>query len=487
MVEKQEIPEYDFFVIGGGSGGLSAAKQAATIGAKVGLADFVVPTPIGTKWGIGGTCVNVGCIPKKMMHYAGSMYEQLENYEKFGYPNPIEKQHVWQTMVGNVQMYIKKLNFGYKSQLRSTKVDYFNSYATLVDKNTISLKSTSGEEKFIKAQQILIAVGGRPKYPGVPGDKECCITSDDLFSLKKSPGKSLVIGASYIALECGGFLAALGYDTSIMVRSVLLRGFDQDMAQRIGDYMVERKVNFINKAIPTKFTKQENGKILVEYEQEGKKITDEYDTVLLAIGRECNLKAINADNLGLEISKSGKLITNEAEQTNISNIYSIGDCAEGRPELTPPAIMAGKLLAQRLFDDSKKLMNYKNVATTVFTPLEYGAIGYTEEDAIKTFGEENITTYHSEFTPLEWNFDLMKGETSYLKIVCNNKKQDEVVGFHIVSPNAGEVIQGIAVAMNIGLKKADLDNTVGIHPTVAEEFTTVSGIKGVDDGKKSGC
>lgn len=485
MVSKNSY-DYDLFVIGGGSGGLAASKEAASLGMKVGLADFVKPTPIGTKWGLGGTCVNVGCIPKKLMHHSGLMYEQLEYLEKYGYPHKIEKEHIWDLMVKNVQSYIKKLNFGYKSQLRTKNVNYYNAYAKFVDDHTIQLTDDKGKEQNITAEYILIATGGRPKYDNVPGCKECCITSDDLFSLKKPPGKTLVIGASYIALECGGFLSALGYETSIMVRSILLRGFDQDMANRIGEYMKCRHCRFIDKASPLSFSKNENGKITVEYLQIDEKITEEFDTVLLAIGRFVDPKAINADKIGLNIEKNGKIIVDGNETTNISNIYSIGDCAEGRPELTPPAIMAGKLLAKRLFDGSSKQMNYRNIATTVFTPIEYGAVGYSEEDAINTFGRDEVTVYHSEFVPLEWNFDMLRGETGYLKIIVK-KEDNKVIGFHILAPNAGEITQGISAAINAGITKEQLDGTVGIHPTVAEEITTCLSIKGEDDGKKEGC
>lgn len=477
---------YDLFVIGGGSGGLSASKEAAELGRKVGLADFVVPTPIGTKWGLGGTCVNVGCIPKKLMHHSGLMYEQLEIFEKYGYPNKINHEFIWSNLVDNVQTYIRKLNFGYRSQLRAKNVKYYNSYATLKDKNTIILKNSQGIEETVTSDHIIIATGGRPNYNDIPGAKDNCITSDDLFSLKNSPGKTLIVGASYIALECGGFLRSLGFDVSIMVRSILLRGFDQDFASKIGDYMAKRGTNFIYDSAPTKFWKTTEGKVGVEYSQSEDIKKDEFDTVILAIGRYVDSKKINADSIGVKLSKNGKIIVNENDQTNIDNIYAIGDCAEGRPELTPPAIMAGKLLSRRLFNDSKLLMNYKNVATTIFTPLEYGAVGYTEEDAINTFGKDNIKTFHSEFTPLEWQFDLMRGETGYLKIIVDTNT-DKVIGFHILSPNAGEITQGISAAINAGITKEQLDLTVGIHPTVAEEFTTCFAVKGVDDGMKEGC
>lgn len=485
MVESNEF-NYDLFVIGGGSGGLAASKEAASLGYKVALADYVVPTPIGTKWGLGGTCVNVGCIPKKLMHHVGLVYEDLDHFEFYGYPEVPKKQHIWERMVQNVQTYIKKLNFGYKAQLRSNNVKYYNCFASLIDKHKVELKNDKGEVEVITANKILIATGGRPNYNDIPGSKETCITSDDLFSLKKAPGRTLVVGASYIALECGGFLSSLGYETTIMVRSILLRGFDQDMASRIGQYMEKRGTRFIHQATPEKFWKTEKGRIGVEYIQDGEKKVDEYDTVLLAIGRYVDSKKINADKIGLSLAKNGKLIVNEKDQTNIDNIYAIGDCAEGRPELTPPAIMAGKLLSRRLFNNSPVLMNYRNVATTIFTPLEYGSIGYTEEDAITKYGEA-IKVYHSEFTPLEWNFDLLRGETGYVKIIVNTEDSNRVIGFHLLAPNAGEITQGFSAAINAGLTKDQLDSTVGIHPTVAEEVTTCLTEKGSGDGKKEGC
>lgn len=192
--------QYDLFVIGGGSGGLAASKEAANLGAKVGLADFVKPTPIGTKWGLGGTCVNVGCIPKKMMHHAGTLYEELNELNNVGYSGEIIKTHDWEGMVRNVQTYIKKLNFGYRSDLRDKNVVYYNKLAKLIDKNTIELTDAKGKTETVTAQNILIAVGGRPNYGEAIGAKECCITSDDIFSLKHAPGKTLVVGASYIAL-----------------------------------------------------------------------------------------------------------------------------------------------------------------------------------------------------------------------------------------------------------------------------------------------
>ena len=261
--------DYDLFVIGGGSGGISAARWAANLGKKVALADFVKPSPAGTSWGLGGTCVNVGCIPKKLMHFAGILAESKVDQKLAGIPIAEEAEHQWTTMVANVQKHIKSLNWGYKADMISLKVKYFNSYATFKDAHTILLDNGKTQET-VTADKIIIATGGRPSYPGIPGDKEFGITSDDIFSKKTAPGKTLVVGASYVALECAGFLTALGYDTTVMVRSILLRGFDQDMANRIGAYMESHHTKFIKGGVPTKLEKPDPaGRILVTWDQDG--------------------------------------------------------------------------------------------------------------------------------------------------------------------------------------------------------------------------
>lgn len=233
--EKTHPYDYDLFVIGGGSGGISAARWAAELGKKVALADFVKPSPAGSTWGLGGTCVNVGCIPKKLMHYAGILAEARHDQELAGIPIASLQpgEHKWQVMVQSVQKHIKSLNWGYKADLIKLKIKYYNFYASFKDEHTLLLDNGKTQET-VTADKIVIAVGGRPQYPGIPGDREFGITSDDIFMKKTAPGRTLVVGASYVALECAGFLTALGYDTTVMVRSILLRGFDQDMANRIG-------------------------------------------------------------------------------------------------------------------------------------------------------------------------------------------------------------------------------------------------------------
>jgi thioredoxin reductase (NADPH) len=311
----------------------------------------------------------------------------------------------------------------------------------------------------------VVSVGGRPNYPNTPGAKECCISSDDIFSLDHDPGKTLVIGASYIALECAGFLHAFGYDTTIMVRSILLRGFDQQIAGLVGQHMEKQGIKFIKKKTPSSFEKTDNGKVKVTYDGG----SDEFDTVLLAIGRYPDLEGVNLAAAGVEVHpKSGKILTKN-EQTNVEHIYAIGDCIDGVPELTPSAIQAGRLLARRLFNNGKVLMDYEDIATTVFTPMEYGVIGLSEEIALERYGEKDIEVYHVHWKPLKWCVDPeIEGPFPYAKIICVKSQNQKIVGFHYLGPNAGEVTQGFGAALKLGITYDQLVETVGIHPTDAE-------------------
>jgi len=475
--------DYDLFILGGGSGGLSCSKEAVQFGARVGVADFVVPTPIGTQWGIGGTCVNVGCIPKKLMHQAALLGESIHDSKHYGWEVPDKPKHDWGTMVQAIQDHVRGLNWGYKVQLRQKKVKYYNKLASFVDKNTLNLTDKAGNVETITARNIVLAMGGRPSYPNIPGAKECCITSDDIFSMQNAPGKTLFVGASYISLECAGFLHGLGYDTTVIVRSIFLRGFDQDMANKVAGYMEETGVKFIKQCVPTNMEKQSDGKVKVTFKNsEGVESSDIFDTVCLAVGRSPCTKGIGLENTGVEVnSKNGFVITDDNDQTNIPNIYGIGDLADGKPELTPVAIQAGKLLARRLFAGAKAKCDYTNIPTTVFTPLEYGVVGFSEEDAISKFGEDNIEVYHSNFTPLEATVPHRLDNGCYAKIICNLQENERVVGVHVVGPNAGEMVQGFALGLKTGATKAHFDDLVGIHPTNAEIFTTM------DKTKRSGA
>ncbi|NXO76049.1 TRXR1 reductase, partial [Sitta europaea] len=466
--------DYDLIVIGGGSGGLAAAKEAAKYGKKVMVLDFVTPTPQGSSWGLGGTCVNVGCIPKKLMHQAALLGQALQDSRKFGWQFTEEVKHNWMTMTESVQNYIGSLNWGYRVALRDKKVTYENAYGEFVGPHTIKATNKKRVEKLYTAERFIIATGERPRYLGIPGDKEYCISSDDLFTLPYCPGKTLVVGASYVALECAGFLAGLGLDVTVMVRSILLRGFDQDMANRIGEYMQEHGVNFIRNFVPVKVEQIEEGtpgilKVTAKSTTGDQIIEGEYNTVLLAIGRDPCTRKIGLDKVGVNINgRTGKIPVNDEEQTNVPYIYAVGDILQDKLELTPVAIQAGRLLVQRLYAGATTKCDYVNVPTTVFTPLEYGACGYSEETAVEKFGEENIEVYHSNFWPLEWTVPSRDNNKCYAKIICNIQDNERVIGFHVLGPNAGEVTQGFAAAIKCGLTKEQLDSTIGIHPVCAE-------------------
>jgi len=483
--------DYDIVVIGGGSGGLAASKEAARLGKKVAVCDFVKPSPAGTTWGLGGTCVNVGCIPKKLMHQAALLGEACKDAKSFGW-GVEAPQHDWKNMVTEIQNHIGGLNWGYRVALREKSVTYLNEYATFVDKNTIKTTNKKGVEKTVTAAKFILATGGRPKYPEIPG-VEFGISSDDLFSLPHAPGKTLLVGASYIALECAGFLATLGVDTTVMVRSIFLRGFDQQMAVKIGEYMEEHGVNMVRECVPTAIERLEEGspgKVRVHGKyNDGTAFADEFNTVIFAIGRDACTKNIGLDTVGVALNpKNGKIVHDAAEQTNVETIFAIGDVLDDKPELTPVAIQAGKLLARRLCGASDALTDYVNVCTTVFTPLEYGCCGLAEEDAIKQYGEEDVEVYHGNFWPLEWTVAHRPENSCYGKLVCVKSLKEKVVGFHYLGPNAGEVTQGYGMAIKMGATKADFDDLVGIHPTTAETFTTMDITKSSGkDAAATGC
>ena len=378
----------------------------------------------------------------------------------------------------------------YRAELMSNNVKYYNAYATFVDPTTVEAVDKKGKVTRITADKFVIAVGGRPKYPDIPGAQEHCITSDDVFALKTSPGKTLVIGASYVALECAGFIHGVGVETSIMMRSIPLRGFDQQMAGQIKSFMEDGGMKFINKCVPVSVELSASGKKLVKYQAAdgSTQSEDEFDTVLLAVGRDVCTNTMGLEKTGVSINpKNGKIPTVN-EQTNVEHIFAIGDVIDGDAlsppsaltELTPVAIQAGKLLANRLYAGGTEQMDYLGVPTTVYTPLEYGCVGYTEEEAIKVFGagglkpDSGIEVFHSYFKPLEWTVPHKGDNACYAKLICDKADNLRVVGLHICGPNAGEMTQGFAVALKCGATKDHFDRTVGIHPTNVEQFTTLS-------------
>ncbi|XP_033271966.1 thioredoxin reductase 3 isoform X2 [Orcinus orca] len=448
LLQEDPAYDYDLIVIGGGSGGLSCAQEAAALGRRVMVLDLVVPSPQGTSWGLGGTCVNVGCIPKQLMHQAALLGQALADSRRFGWECAQQVKHNWETMTEAIQKHVGSLNWSYQRALREKAVAYVNSYGEFVEHHKIKATNGKGQETCYTAAKFVIATGERPRYLGIRGDKEYCITSDDLFSLPYCPGATLVVGASSVALECAGFLAGLGLEVTVMVRSQLLRGFDQEMAEKVASSMQQLGVRFLRKFVPVEVQQLEKGspgklKVVAKSTEGTEMIEGLYNTVLLAIGRDSCTKKIGLEKIGVKVNeKTGKIPVNDVEQSSVPYVYAVGDVVEGKPELTPVAVQAGRLLARRLFGGRLEKCDYINAPTVVFTPLEYGCCGYAEEKAVEVYRKENL--------------------------------EDRVIGFHVLGPKAGEITQGFAAAMKCGLTKQLLDDTIGIHPTCAQDDVGVT-------------
>uniref|UniRef100_A0A8C2IRR4 thioredoxin-disulfide reductase (NADPH) n=1 Tax=Cyprinus carpio TaxID=7962 RepID=A0A8C2IRR4_CYPCA len=369
-------------------------------------------------------------------------------------------------MAEAVQNHVKSLNWGHRVQLQDKKVKYLNMKGSLVDEHTVRAVDAKGKEMKMSARNIVFATGGRPKYPThVPGAEEFGITSDDVFWLNESPKKTLVVGASYVALECAGFLTGIGLDTTVMLRSIALRGFDQQMSGLVTDYMEAHGTKFSWKCTPKRVQKLPSGLLQVTWMDLNTKEEhqDTFNSVLWAVGRAPETKTLNLEKVGVEINKeTGKIIVAADEATSVPNIFAIGDIAEGRPELTPTAIKAGRLLARRL------------VATTVFTPLEYGCVGLSEEEAERRHGKDQIELYHAFYKPLEFTVAERDATQCYIKVVCLQEGEQRVLGLHFTGPNAGEVTQGFSLGFQCGLTYEHLRNTVRTHPTCAEELVKLN-------------
>lgn len=448
--------DYDLFVIGGGSGGIATARRAAGYGARVGLAEYDR---------LGGTCVNRGCVPKKLMVYASHFPERFEEARGYGW-SPVESTLDWPRMMASVNGETERLNGIYENMLAKSKVELFRTRASLADSHTIDL----GDRK-VTAEKILVAVGGTPVKPdSIPGI-EAAITSDDIFYLPERPQHLIVLGGGYIGVEFACILKGLGSDVTVVIRANrILRGFDGDLREEIQGAMVRHGIRVLNNSQNIALEKTADG-VNVTVEREGAKETVSGDTVTLAAtGRRPNIDGLGLENTAVELNGCA-IAVDPWSQTADPSIFAVGDVTD-RINLTPVAISEGRAFADTHFGGMTRQMAYDNIPTAVFTTPEAGTVGLTEEEAIAEYGEDRIQIYRARFRAMYYVLPGKQDEKTLMKLVVD-KETNKVLGAHMVGDHAAEIIQGIAIAVKMGATKADFDATVGIHPSSAEEFVTM--------------
>lgn len=447
--------DYDMIAIGAGSGGLSAVEKAAEFGKKCAVVEAKK---------LGGTCVNIGCVPKKVMWFGAHIAEALRDAPDFGFEVE-QKGFSWQTLVEKRENYINNITTWYDGYMREIGVDVLEGWGSLVDSNTVLV---NGET--YTAETIVVAPGGKPLIPNETENATLGITSDGFFELTEQPKKAAVIGSGYIAVELAGVLEALGTDTTLLSRKdLVLRGFDDMIRETLTDAMIEAGCHKEYHFRVKKLSKQADGTITVESE-DGQSL-EGFDQVIWAVGRETITEPLALEKVGLSVNGKGFIDVNAYHQTAVENIYAIGDVT-GQAQLTPVAIRAGRYLAERLYNDKPALkMDLSKVPTVIFSHPPVGTIGLAEHDAKQTYGAENVQVYTSVFTPMRYAFTKHQIKTA-LKLVCVGEEQ-RVVGIHIVGDGADEMLQGFAVAVQMNATKADLDATIAIHPSSSEELVTM--------------
>ena len=448
------VKEYDYIVIGGGSGGIASANRAAMHGAKVILFE-------GKE--VGGTCVNVGCVPKKVMWYGAQVAETLHRYAgEYGFDVTINKFD-FAKLKANRQAYIDRIHGSYERGFDSNGVERVYEYARFVDPHTVEV---AGER--YTAPHILIATGGHALYPNIPGS-EYGITSDGFFELDEVPKRTAVIGAGYIAVEVAGVLNALGSDTHLFVRKDRpLRTFDKDIVDVLVDEMAKSGPTLHTHANATEVVKNADDSLTISFDN-GETIT--VDCLIWAIGRAANTSGFGLEKTGVELTERGNIYSDAFENTSVPGIYALGDVT-GKLDLTPVAIKAGRQLSERLFNNKADAkLDYTDVATVVFSHPVIGSVGLTEEKAIAKYGAENIKVYKSSFTPMYTALGDNR-QPSTMKLVTLGE-DEKIIGLHGIGYGVDEMIQGFSVAIKMGATKADFDNTVAIHPTGSEEFVTM--------------
>lgn len=445
--------DFDLFVIGAGSGGIASGRRAAEYGAKVGIAEFDR---------LGGTCVNRGCIPKKLMVYASHFPSKFEESQGYGW-SPVESQLDWTKMIGAVNGEVDRLNGVYQRMLEKSEVKVYQGYAEFVDPHTLKI----GEET-VTADKILVAVGGKPVKPDIPGIEHTLI-SDQIFQLTEQPKRVVILGGGYIGVEFACILHGLGTEvTEVIRREHILHGFDQDIRTHIQSEMERHGVRVLNKSVIKQVEKTDAGLAVTIARENEEEIIIADAVGISATGRKPNLEKLGLDKVGIKV-ENGAIAVDANSRTNIEHIYAVGDCTD-RVNLTPVAIGEGRAFSDTHFGGKSRQMSYDNIPTAVFSNPEAGTVGLTEEEARTQYGDK-IKIYRAKFRPLYHTVSGQEDRT-LMKLVVN-EETDKVLGAHMVGEHAGEIIQGVAIALKMGATKANFDATVGIHPSSAEEFVTM--------------
>ncbi len=440
--------DYDLIVVGAGSGGVRAARVASQLGARVAVCESDR---------LGGTCVNVGCIPKKLYVYGSHFAYDLVDARAYGWD--IDASIDWATLLENKNREIARLNGIYLGLLERSGVDVVTGHATLTGPNTVRI---DGRE--LRAGRVLVAVGGRPLLPDVVG-AELAKTSNDVFSLTELPGHALVVGAGYIGLELGSVFAALGVEVTLVHRGQeILRGFDSDLRNHLHSELEAKGVRILLETEVAELRR--HGARIEVLLNDGQRI--ETDFPLFAIGRSPNVEGLGLEKLGVEVGSSGGIVVDDDYTTSVPSIHAVGDVTD-HVQLTPVAIAEGMHFAHKFFGDGAFRIDYFDIPTAVFCQPELATVGLTEEQAWHRC--QDVRVYRSVFVPLKLSLGERK-ERTIVKLVVDGET-DRVVGCHMAGHGAAEIIQGLAVAMKAGATKADFDATIGIHPTSAEEFVTL--------------
>jgi len=443
---------YDLVVVGGGSGGLAHAQRAAEYGARAAVVEYGP---------LGGTCVNVGCVPKKVMWYAAHHAHALHHLADYGFDVTV-KGHDWQGLKARRDAYIERLNAIYEKNLDKRGVTYLQGRARFVDAHTLDI---DGHE--VQADRIVIATGGRPMVPDIPG-AELGITSDGFFELEERPQRVLIAGSGYIAVELAGVFNALGSNVQLVVRKDgVLRDFDPMLAERLMDCMDRDSIDLVTRVVPQSVEQTDDG--LVLHAGDGRTFGP-VDCLVWAIGRAPNTESLDAARAGVEQDEWGFIPTDTFQQTNVDNVFAIGDVT-GRDALTPVAIAAGRRLADRLYGGMEgRHLEYDLIPTVIFSHPTIGTVGLTEEQAREQYGDD-VKVYTSDFIGMYYALGMNK-RRSTMKLITAGV-DEKVVGCHVIGEGADEMMQGFAVAMRMGATKKDFDDTVAIHPTSAEELVTM--------------